>query len=710
MLTNRGNGTNCAMIAQRDALIASYIAAGFALVPIPHGCKGPRAPGWNVPENAITSADDPRLSGDGNIGLLHAYSAPPTCALDVDDLDKARTWFAERGIDLDTLLADPDAVRIHSGQPGRAKLLYRLQTPLQSCTLPWGELRCASSNGTTWQDVLPPSIHPSGHPYELTGDPSKIQMTPNALLKIWRNEIANKATARGTASVDLAPIIDTGTALDLPSFELTEKQLRLTQGLCEGMDRSTVVHGLLIALIDQGAPPADVLATITSNQYLWQYCLDHRNNDPERALTFANEELQRANASTRIAKRQQLAFFNEAWQDAVPAVAIKPSPSVDFHFDARPLTLDVLRKPIAKREFAIEPHLPRGVLTEFSGAHGISKSTLALDQALSVATSRKWCGLPTMTGRAVFASREDSHEEILRRVQAWLRSLDPKDRPAAEQAICENLTLLGRDETTGLALTTKTYGACSVRRDAIALVAERCQGAVLVVLETASRLHGGDELNEDLAQLAEAMERIASLTGAAVMLIRHVSKAAARDKNVDSYAGRGGGALSDAARSVLVLAQLTPEQARERGIALDGLATVIGSPIIALHHAKASYSPPAAPIYFMRSAGPVLRQVMPPDREQAFGERLIAYMRERQGEELSTRQITQDARTHNVPQRQVADILAALEQAGRIKGEKVKRRGGPCTIWTPIYESESINSQVIHTDAAVRAKGRKCAR
>lgn len=353
-----------------------------------------------------------------------------------------------------------------------------------------------------------------------------------------------------------------------------------------------------------------------------------------------------------------------------------PAPlSADCHFDVQPLTLAALRRPIPPREFVIEPLLPKGVLTEFSGAHGISKSTLALGMALAVAAGHPWCGLPTTQGKVVFASREDARDEILRRAQAWIASTAPSDRAEVEQALCENLILLGRDETSGLMLTTKSFGTCSVRREAIELIVERCQGAALIVLETAARLHGGDELNEDLAQLAEAFEQVASRTNAAVILIRHVSKAAARDKAVDSYAGRGGGALSDAARSVLVLVQLSPEQARDQGIALDGLAEAIRSPVIALHHAKASYSAPHEPLFFVRLPGPVLRQVAAPAPEQVFGERLLSYLRQ-QGEALSLRQLQKACATHHVPQRLVERTLTALERAGQVHSVQVNQRGG----------------------------------
>ncbi|POG00117.1 phage/plasmid primase, P4 family [Pseudomonas putida] len=197
----------------RDEQIGAYLRAGIALVPIPHGKKGPTSAGWNLPANCIRAADDAaHLNDHSNIGMAHAYSDPPTCAVDIDDLDKARHWLAERGIDLDALLAAPDAVRIESGREGRAKLLYRLTEPLSQKKVKMNgadvlDFRCASQDGATVQDVLPPSIHPdTGRPYRLLGDIASIPPIPGTLLAAWHellNAQPTKSRDAQTSPADL---------------------------------------------------------------------------------------------------------------------------------------------------------------------------------------------------------------------------------------------------------------------------------------------------------------------------------------------------------------------------------------------------------------------------------------------------------------------------------------------------------------------------
>ena len=168
-------------------MFAEYIKHGWALCAIPAGTKGPTHKGWNTAGVPLDAAD-----GLQSAGLLHALSG--TCALDLDNLTAARAWLAERGVDVDALLEADDAVQISSGRPGRAKLLYRMRKPLRTFK-PKGsglELRCATGDGKSVQDVLPPSTHPdTKKPYEwaggILGDWRALPNIPANLLQVWRD-------------------------------------------------------------------------------------------------------------------------------------------------------------------------------------------------------------------------------------------------------------------------------------------------------------------------------------------------------------------------------------------------------------------------------------------------------------------------------------------------------------------------------------------
>ena len=212
---------------------------------------------------------------------------------------------------------------------------------------------------------------------------------------------------------------------------------------------------------------------------------------------------------------------------------------------------DLLDREVSPPEFVIKLFFPRGELTEIVGAHGVFKSTIALDACLSIATGTPWCNVPVQQGRAVFITLEDSADTLARRVKAWFLGFDTQaELEAAEHAARANLTVLTRERSQGLVLTRTTAGSTESLMDVAEHLADLTAGASIVVLETTSRIHDGPETNDAFAALVRALERITA-TGAAVVIVRHVSKKAAREGTADSYAGRGGGSLSDAVRSSL---------------------------------------------------------------------------------------------------------------------------------------------------------------
>lgn len=184
------NGASKAACVDADCkqqFITSYIDAGFSLVPtLPHNQKWPAGKRWN---DAGKPAGFWIENPTHGVGVLHGPSG--TCALDLDELDEARIVLAAVGVDVDALLAAPDAVQTISGRPNSAKLFYRvgphaevvarhhrLEWPTVGCVL---ELRAGAV-----QDVLPPSIHPdTGQPYSWRGDWRSLPEVPAELVVLW---------------------------------------------------------------------------------------------------------------------------------------------------------------------------------------------------------------------------------------------------------------------------------------------------------------------------------------------------------------------------------------------------------------------------------------------------------------------------------------------------------------------------------------------
>ncbi|MGB1330905.1 MAG: bifunctional DNA primase/polymerase [Gammaproteobacteria bacterium] len=180
------------------------LESGLALIPVPVGLKGPNKKDWNHSENCIKSTKEVQKLDGKNIGLAHAFCNPsPTCAIDIDNLVESREWLFSRGVNLNQLINHKKSVVILSGRKNSQKLLYRLPKDIglllstqfkDSQNKVFLEFRCATANGKTVQDILPPSIHPSGTQYKWIGEgsPLDIPIIPDALLKIWQEQNENK--------------------------------------------------------------------------------------------------------------------------------------------------------------------------------------------------------------------------------------------------------------------------------------------------------------------------------------------------------------------------------------------------------------------------------------------------------------------------------------------------------------------------------------
>jgi ABC-type dipeptide/oligopeptide/nickel transport system ATPase component len=167
------------------ALIDAYLSGGWALCKIRPRSKKAFEEGWQHKTNAHVGKSS-LIGWDGGVGLLHAWSG--TCAIDVDSFKLAYPALLAHGIDLLALIQAPGALVMGRGHPDKVKLIYRLAEPLATVkrNTHGFEFRCATKEGLSMQDVLPPSIHEDGEPYRwMKGDPGDVPELPTALRRIW---------------------------------------------------------------------------------------------------------------------------------------------------------------------------------------------------------------------------------------------------------------------------------------------------------------------------------------------------------------------------------------------------------------------------------------------------------------------------------------------------------------------------------------------
>lgn len=233
--------------------------------------------------------------------------------------------------------------------------------------------------------------------------------------------------------------------------------------------------------------------------------------------------------------------------------------------------MEMMMTPPPRPDLVI-PNLAAGVVGILS-APGATNKTWWILQMLCGLTARSIAGSDTLSlfgpanesgneypeRKAIYLCAEDGRDVMWRRLAA-IREALPK---AAIELIIKNLhivPLAGR----GLNLLDDSW------TDAIVAEARKV-GATMIVGETVSRMHVGDENdNGHMARFIGALEKVAVETSAAVLVSTHQGKGAVMaGKGNQAQATRGASSLVDNSRWTGTLARMTKEEAKPLGISDD---------------------------------------------------------------------------------------------------------------------------------------------
>ena len=263
---------------------------------------------------------------------------------------------------------------------------------------------------------------------------------------------------------------------------------------------------------------------------------------------------------------------------------------------------------LAEERFVIENLIPRCKVTLLVSPGGMGKSYVTLYASICVALGLEFCGQKCEQGRVVILSAEDSLLTIHRRLRNLSSQVpDLQFAPNARAQIRQFVDIVDvaemrRASGSSMALTKPDSGGSASITPLVKHLAEAIGNADFVWFDTASKFNGGEEnSNGDTARFIEALEIVAEITGAGVLVLVHTGKA----RGEDQYAARGASAFSDNARSVLVLAPLDSKL-------VDQLANPAQSEkasrndILKLRHTKSNYAARAEDMYFERHASGVL--------------------------------------------------------------------------------------------------------
>lgn len=247
--------------------------------------------------------------------------------------------------------------------------------------------------------------------------------------------------------------------------------------------------------------------------------------------------------------------------------------------------------------------LKAGTVAILASPGGVGKSFTALELAMGVAapgvdTQLLNLGI-TSHGRVVMLNAEDPLDVLQQRIHAIGRFLDD----GAREGVQEQMTIKSLRGARPNLLDPKWVDAIS----------RCCEGARLLVIDTLSRFHTGDEnSNAEMGQVISHAELITERTGTSILALHHTSKAATLNGQQSAQQStRGASALVDNARWQSYLEVMSLKEANEH-LVPDALR----SHFVTFGIAKQNYGRPVAPRWLVKLDQGVLVHVTP-GREMA---------------------------------------------------------------------------------------------
>lgn len=312
----------------------------------------------------------------------------------------------------------------------------------------------------------------------------------------------------------------------------------------------------------------------------------------------------------------------------------------EFSDEAQPLptiTADnFLLKPAPKRQMLLDEVLPLGEVGLLVAASSTGKSYFSAQLSISVATGLPVCGglfeVATQGSVLIFAA-EDDIDEIHRRMEKivqsiWTHKYDgfiggmptPNPTNAELTKMFENIHIVPlAGQKTIMADDDDEENEFHARMLA---TAKQISNLKLVIIDPLRRFIAGDENNSETATwFIVAAERIAKETGATVLGIHHVSKAAYNNNKagMGQFDARGSSAFTDLVRWQMNMSRLSEKDASKFGIKKEDCYKYIEIAVT-----KNNYSPPQKGRLFLeRMEGGVLRYVILQSNEESTMEDLL---------------------------------------------------------------------------------------
>lgn len=196
----------------------------------------------------------------------------------------------------------------------------------------------------------------------------------------------------------------------------------------------------------------------------------------------------------------------------------------------------------APRDVVVQRLIEKATVATVAGAPGAGKTGLTVDLALHVAAGVTWFGLKVSGGPVLYVAAEAPGSVTMRALAAARQKFPGQTLPLYLAAVSP---LLGDEDHSEIEAARILATAEDVKKQ------ERADVKMIVIDTLASCLGGGDENGDGMVRITNIAQKIAQVTGAAVVLVHHPSKA-------DAAGLRGHGSLLGKCDTVISI-EISPD-------------------------------------------------------------------------------------------------------------------------------------------------------
>jgi hypothetical protein len=298
-------------------------------------------------------------------------------------------------------------------------------------------------------------------------------------------------------------------------------------------------------------------------------------------------------AQTRREVVQMIRGGRDKWAISNPSIAIDEQEQLPFVLEPVGLLQPSKRPP---RDWLVRHRLMRKHTTVTAAGPGVGKSTLTIEEAVSLASGKDFLGFGIDKQRRVaIINNEETRDELERRIEATCVRFEVPFSSIAETLYlhsgvdAEKFIVARRGQNDSVVVQVRAHQLAKFLRDA---------EIDLLVIDPFVQVHTVSEnTNEEIEQVMMALRDISVRANCALHLVHHTRKPPAGSSHQagDIVAVRGGGAIVGDAHFVFTLADM----GQADGEALS-VADADRKKFIRLDDAKGKLAPPTGALWFKR--------------------------------------------------------------------------------------------------------------